>query len=85
MQTIPNNNTQPNINNIYQNNTFLTPIIDKEVVTENQLIDERAAYIKRLWEPYETESFNLKALIGDSPSSEEIVVRGIGIRYTIRK
>lgn len=49
------------------------PNPEEESVTDNQVKEERAAYIKRLWEPYETESFNLKALIGDSPPSGEIV------------
>eukprot|EP00026_Physarum_polycephalum_P006890 Phypoly_transcript_06943.p1 GENE.Phypoly_transcript_06943~~Phypoly_transcript_06943.p1 ORF type:complete len:542 (+),score=90.09 Phypoly_transcript_06943:63-1688(+) len=44
----------------------------QELVSEDELAKEREDTIKRLWEPYETETFNLKALIGDATAKDEM-------------
>jgi hypothetical protein len=47
----------------------------QEAVSGEELAKERAETIRRLWEPYETETFNLKALIGDATAIDGMVGR----------
>ena len=49
------------------------PLKVQEPTSEDELAKDRADKIKRLWEPYETETFNLKALIGDASAIDEMV------------